>query len=84
MGEHARQAKAVENLEGRLRRTEKQRFETSMNQIRGLRDKLFPDNGMQERYDSFLNIYLQEGESMFDTLIEHLDPLEPGLVVIQP
>ncbi|PPK86480.1 bacillithiol biosynthesis cysteine-adding enzyme BshC [Neolewinella xylanilytica] len=84
MGEHARQAKAVENLEGRLRRTEKQRFETSMNQIRSLRDKLFPDNGMQERYDNFLNIYLQEGEEMFQTLIQHLDPLEPGLVVIQP
>ncbi len=84
MGEHSRQAKAVENLEGRLRRTEKQRFETSMNQIRGLRDKLFPDNGMQERYDNFLNIYLQEGEQMLQTLIEHLDPLETGLVVIQP
>ncbi|WP_116105547.1 bacillithiol biosynthesis cysteine-adding enzyme BshC [Lewinella sp. IMCC34191] len=84
MGEHARQAKAVENLEGRIRRTEKQRFETSMNQIRTLRDKLFPDNGMQERYDSFLNIYLQEGEEMLQSLIEHLDPLEPGLVVIQP
>ena len=84
MGEHARQAKAVENLEGRLRRTEKQRFETSMNQIRSLREKLFPDNGMQERYDSFLNIYLQEGEDMLQALIEHLDPLEPGLVVVQP
>ena len=84
MGEHARQAKAVENLEGRLRRTEKQRFETSMNQIRSLRDKLFPNNGMQERYDSFLNIYLQEGEEMLKALIEHLDPLESGLVVIQP
>ena len=84
MGEHARQAKAVENLEGRLRRTEKQRFETSMNQIRGLRDKLFPENGLQERYDSFLNFYLQEGDAMFDTLVEHLDPLQDGLVVIRP
>ncbi|MCP9235156.1 bacillithiol biosynthesis cysteine-adding enzyme BshC [Lewinella sp. JB7] len=84
MGEHARQAKAVENLEGRLRRTEKQRFETAMNQIRGLRDKLFPANGLQERYDNFLNIYLQEGEGMFDLLIAELDPLEEGLVVIQP
>ncbi|CAH1000278.1 Putative cysteine ligase BshC [Neolewinella maritima] len=84
MGEHARQAKAVENLEGRLRRTEKQRFETAMTQIRGLRDKLFPDNGLQERYDSFLNVYLQEGEQLFETLVEQLDPLQPGLVVIQP
>ncbi|WP_116124421.1 bacillithiol biosynthesis cysteine-adding enzyme BshC [Lewinella sp. IMCC34183] len=84
LGEHARQAKSVENLEGRLRRTEKQRFETSMNQIRGLRDKLFPDNGMQERYDSFLNFYLQEGDAFFEVLIEHLDPLQEGLVVIRP
>lgn len=84
MGEHARQAKAVENLEGRLRRTEKQRFDTAMNQIRGLRDKLFPANGLQERYDNFLNIYLQEGPALFDTLIEELDPLTEGLVVIQP
>ena len=84
MGEHARQAKTIENLEGRLRRTEKQRFETAMNQIRGLRDKLFPDNGLQERYDSFLNIYLQEGPAMFDVLTEALDPLQPGLVVVLP
>ena len=84
LGEHARQAKAVENLEGRLRRTEKQRFDVAMNQIRGLRDKLFPEGGLQERYDSFLNFYLQEGEQFFDTLVEHLDPLTPGMVVIQP
>ncbi|THH41482.1 bacillithiol biosynthesis cysteine-adding enzyme BshC [Neolewinella litorea] len=84
MSEHARQAKAVENLEGRLRRTEKQRFETAMNQIRGLRDKLFPENGMQERYDSFLNFYLQEGDRFFDVLVENLDPLQEGLVVIRP
>ncbi|WP_420460317.1 bacillithiol biosynthesis cysteine-adding enzyme BshC [Neolewinella sp.] len=84
LGEHARQAKTVENLEGRLRRTEKQRFETAMNQIRALRDKLFPGGGLQERYDSFLNVYLQEGEQLFEGLIEQLDPLQEGLVVIQP
>ncbi|MBB4077899.1 bacillithiol biosynthesis cysteine-adding enzyme BshC [Lewinella aquimaris] len=84
MGEHARQAKAVENLEGRIRRTEKQRFETAMNQIRGLRDKLFPANGLQERYDNFLNFYLQEGEQLFEVLIEELDPLQDGLVVVMP
>ena len=84
MGEHARQAKTVENLEGRLRRTEKQRFETAMNQIRTLRDKLFPEGGLQERYDNFLNVYLQEGNGLFEVLIEQLDPLRGGLVVIQP
>ena len=83
LAEHARQAKSIENLEGRIRRTEKQRFDTTINQIRGLKDKLFPGNGLQERTDNFLNIYVQEGESMFDTLIENLDPLKDGMVIIE-
>ena len=83
LSEGTKQTKAIENLEGRLRRTEKQRFDTAMNQIRKLRDKLFPDGGLQERKDNFLNIYLQEGESLFKILLENLDPLTAGLVVIQ-
>lgn len=83
LGEGTKQAKAIENLEGRLRRTEKQRFDVAMNQIRTLREKLFPGDNLQERKDNFLNIYLQEGEAMFEVLIEELDPLTPGMVVIQ-
>jgi uncharacterized protein YllA (UPF0747 family) len=83
LAEHARQAKAIENLEGRIRRTEKQRFDVTINQIRGLKDKLFPGNGLQERVDNFLNIYLQEGEQMFGVLIEELDPLEAGMVIVE-
>ncbi|PHI21842.1 bacillithiol biosynthesis cysteine-adding enzyme BshC [Lewinellaceae bacterium SD302] len=83
LAEHARQAKSIENLEGRIRRTEKQRFDTTINQIRGLKDKLFPGNGLQERTDNFLNIYVQEGESMFEVLIENLDPLKDGMIIIE-
>ena len=83
LGEGSKQAKAIENLEGRLRRTEKQRFDTAMNQIRKLREKLFPGDSLQERKDNFLNIYLMEGEDMFTSLIEALDPLEEGMVVIR-
>ena len=79
--EYTRQAKTVDNLEGRLMRAEKQRYEIGINQLRGLREKLFPNGGLQERYDNFLPFYLANGEAFFDTLVEHLDPLEPGLVV---
>ena len=82
LGEGTKQTKAIENLEGRLRRTEKQRFDVAMNQIRTLRDKLFPDDSLQERKDNFLNIYLQEGEEMFSVLLDALDPLTPGMVVV--
>lgn len=82
LAEHARQAKAVEGIEGRIRRTEKQRFDTALNQIRGLKDKLFPGNGLQERSDNFLNIYAQEGDEMFAVLVKELNPLEAGMVLV--
>jgi bacillithiol biosynthesis cysteine-adding enzyme BshC len=79
--EYTRQAKAVDNLEGRLMRAEKQRYEIGINQLRSLKDKLFPNGGLQERHDNFLPFYLAKGDEFFDLLVEHLDPLEPGLVV---
>ncbi|MCB0639371.1 MAG: bacillithiol biosynthesis cysteine-adding enzyme BshC [Lewinella sp.] len=83
MAEHARQAKALDNLEGRLMRAEKQKHETALNQIRGLQDKLFPANGLQERYDNFLGLYLRQGQTLLDTLVHHLNPLEPGFIIVE-
>lgn len=82
LAEHARQLKTVENLEGRLMRAEKQNYETAIQQIRSLKEKLFPGNGLQERYDNFLNFYLRYGRTFFDTLLDELDPLKEGLVVV--
>lgn len=83
LAEHSRQAKAIENFEGRLRRTEKQRFDTALQQIRSVKEKLFPANGLQERHDNFLNIYLQEDEEMLRLLIEQLNPLEKGIIIVE-
>ena len=82
LSQGTKQIKIIENLEGRLRRTEKQRFDRAMNKIRSLRDAVFPDGNLQERKDNFLNIYLQEGEKMFEVLVDNLDPLTPGMIVI--
>lgn len=82
LAEHARQLKAVENLEGRLMRAEKQRHDIAIGQLRALREKLFPGDGLQERHDNFLTLYTRYGDELFTTLIDTLDPLEPGFVVI--
>jgi len=82
LAEGAKQLKSLENLEGRLMKAEKQRHETAINQIRSLKDKLFPGNGLQERQENFLNFYLRYGNEFFETLKEHLNPLEEGFVVI--
>ena len=84
LAEEAKQLKSLEILEGKLLRAEKQRHETAINQIRSLKERLFPGNGLQERYDNFIPFYLKYGREFFDTLKENLNPLEKGFVVIMP
>ncbi|MEL6926535.1 MAG: bacillithiol biosynthesis BshC, partial [Bacteroidota bacterium] len=80
--EEAKQIKSLEQLEGRVMRAEKQRHDVQINQIRGLKDKLFPNNGLQERHDNFLSLYLKYGEQLFDVLFDHLDPMDKRMLVI--
>ena len=81
--EEAKQIKSLEQLELRLVRAQKQRFDTELNQLRGLKEKLFPGNGLQERHDNFIPYYLKHGSGFFDMLLENLDPLNTDFVVIQ-
>jgi bacillithiol biosynthesis cysteine-adding enzyme BshC len=82
LAEKAKQLKSFEQLEGKLLRAEKQRHDIAINQIRNFKDKYFPGNGLQERKDNFLGIYLKNGETFFETLLEHLDPLKKGFIII--
>lgn len=81
LAENAKIMKSIENLEDRLMRAEKDRFEVSVNQIRKLKDKLFPANGLQERHENFLSLYVKYGNDLFEILKENLNPLEEGMVV---
>ena len=83
LAEGVRQRKILEQFESRLRRVEKKKFDREMALIRELRATLFPGDSLQERKDNFLNVYLNVGDRLFEDLIEVLDPLEPGLVVIR-
>ena len=82
LGERTKLLNSFEQLEGKLIRAEKKKFETVINQIRGLKEKLFPNNGLQERHDNFLPYYLKYGTSFFEVLQDNLDPLKEGLVVV--
>jgi len=82
LAEAAKQLKSIEQLEDRLLRAEKQRHEVAINQLRALREKLFPSNGLQERSDNLLPYLLSYGVTFFETLKANLHPLESGMVVI--
>lgn len=73
---------SMEQLEGKLMRAEKQRHDIAINQMRTLKDKLFPGNGLQERYDNFMMYYLKYGRGFFEVLKKELNPLEKDFKVI--
>ena len=81
--EKTKQIKSLDNLEGRLKKAEKNKFDVGINQVKSVREKLFPSNSLQERKENFLTFYTKYGRSYFDYLVENLDPFEKGLMLIQ-
>ena len=81
LAEHAKAAKSLDLIETRLLRAEKQSHENAISQIRSLKEKLFPNNGLQERHDNFLPFYLKYGDGWFEMLMEGFDPLDKTLKV---
>jgi uncharacterized protein YllA (UPF0747 family) len=82
----AESVKAIAGLEqwqSRLVRAEKQKHETTLNQIRALKEKLFPANGLQERHDNFLPYVLKYGENFFAAIKENFSPFDAGFVVLE-
>ena len=83
LAESAKVIQSLEIIESKLMKAEKQNNENTLNQIRQLAQKFFPNGGLQERSDNFLPYYLKHGEAFFDVLNENLNPLTEGFVVIE-
>lgn len=78
--------KAAGNLEqwqSRLLRTEKQKHDTLIQQLRQLKEKLFPGGSLQERHDNFLAYVLKYGDAFFERLLENMAPYEQGFVIFE-
>lgn len=75
--------KQLENIEKRILRSLKKQEETKISQIRSLKSKLFPNHGLQERYDSFFQYYVQYDGDLVKNLIKYLNPLERDFLVFR-
>ncbi len=82
LAEQAKVMKSLGSLEARLIRAGKQKHETAVKQIRTVKEKLFPRNGLQERHDNFIPFYLKYQEDFFRVLLDNLHPLEKKFVVV--
>ncbi|AEI47482.1 bacillithiol biosynthesis cysteine-adding enzyme BshC [Runella slithyformis] len=65
----------LENVEKRLQKAEERNYETEVNQLLGLKAKLFPNGSLQERSDNFLNFYLND-HLFLGKLLDTFDPLD--------
>ena len=73
--------KGLENIESKLLRAEKRNFETSVNQIRSVKAKLFPNQSLQERVDNFLPWHAVQGKGFIEMLKPQLDPFDKRFAV---
>jgi bacillithiol synthase len=73
----------LENLEKKLIKAEKNNHDVAVNQLKKIKEKLFPNNIPQERFDNFIPYYLQYGDLFFDTLKENLNPFNEKFIIFK-
>jgi bacillithiol biosynthesis cysteine-adding enzyme BshC len=83
LAEETKQVKQFEQLASRLMRAEKQLQDTHIKRIQKLKEKLFPENGLQERHENFLSIYAQYGSTWIAEMITLCDPFVEKFMVVE-
>ncbi len=81
-GEKNKVLKQVEQIESRIKRSLKKNEEVALNQLKTVQQKLFPQNGLQERTDNFMQYYTSMGGEFISLLKNELDPLDKDFIVI--
>jgi bacillithiol biosynthesis cysteine-adding enzyme BshC len=79
----ARTLKPLQELEKKLLRAEKKKYETEQRQIQTIRTALFPRSGLQERVDNFMPWYALWGKEFIQKVYEHSLTIEQQFTVIE-
>jgi len=66
---------SLELINGKANRALKQKSETELNQIRNIKEKLFPGGIPQERHDNFTVYYIKWGRDFIYNLKKNINPL---------
>lgn len=74
--QEAKQIKGLENLEKRLLKAQKRKYQQELERIIDLQDALFPNGGLQERQANFSEYYIEYGDLLIQEIGSSLKPLE--------
>lgn len=81
--EFSKTSSSIKNIENKITKAQKRGEDTSLNQIEKVREKYFPNHGLQERHDNFLYYFSKYGEEFLELLKKELDPLNNEFTVIK-
>lgn len=74
---------SLKMIEEKMLRAMKKKEETEVNQIRKIKEKLFPNGTPQERIETLIPFYLKWGNNFIDILKNSFDPLSNQFTVIE-
>jgi bacillithiol biosynthesis cysteine-adding enzyme BshC len=77
-----RSLKLLDNLEAKMFRAEKKRFEAQQRQIKKIKENLFPANGLQERVDNFVPFYAKWNKEFIEVLYSNSLVFEQQFCII--
>lgn len=78
----ARSLKDLEELEKKMLRAEKRKFEEQQRQIQKIKEVLFPNDGLQERVENFSWFYAKWGRGFLEQLLENSLTLEQQFCIL--
>jgi bacillithiol biosynthesis cysteine-adding enzyme BshC len=73
----------LEEWEKRINKQMKLKNELALNQIRSIYNKIYPENSLQERYESSVSAIAQYGLEIIDELVQNLNPLNKHFIIMQ-
>lgn len=79
----ARTVKPLQELEKKMVRAEKRKYENEQQQIEQVKAGLFPTGGLQERIENFMPYYAKWGRAFIECLYKSSLTLEQEFVIIQ-
>lgn len=76
--------KLLSHLEKKLYRAEKRKHEVSLNQIKNLKNRIFPNEVLQERVINLAPMFVNYGDDFISSLIENFEPLGGDFTILLP
>ncbi len=78
--EKTKALKRIEHISKKLRKAEERKQVDSIGQIKAVKDNLFPNGSLQERYDNFLNFVIND-KDFLNKIQEKLNPFDLRFVI---